>query len=328
MNAKTAILIWLGLVLAACSTPLPTPVVSAPSAPAVGSKPSPQLPQPQPAPESVPQQPSVQPPPAALPAIAIDSLLKLKPAANRAYNVLGTRYEPLAVDRLYEASGWASWYGAVHHGQLTASGEVYDMNAFTAAHTVLPIPSYARVTHLTNGTQAIVRINDRGPFREKRVMDVSRATAKHLGFVGDGLAKVSVRLMSSSEAEAWLRAGAVQPVGKQSATKPAVNAAATKTVESTSAVGRGYYAQFAAYKDNAAALVLAQRADQAARALTLSSPLNPQEPLVQLMGTAAPSGERLSRVLAGPFASRAEAEKAGTTLAGPLKTPFIIYQQK
>jgi rare lipoprotein A len=327
----------LALGLAACSTPMPPAAVNVPATPPVASKAPPsstppsQPNQPQPAPQSPAEQPSeqaAQPTQAKPPAAPIDGLLKLKPAANKPYTALGTRYEPLSADRMYEASGWASWYGAVHHGLPTASGEIYDMNAFTAAHTVLPIPSYARVTNLTNGTQAVVRINDRGPFKEKRVMDVSRAAAKHLGFVGQGLAKVSVRLMSTSEAQAWLSAGAVQPGGKQSSTMKAAPVANSKTVESISAVSQGYYAQFAAYKDNAAALVLAQRADQAARDLGLISPLKPQEPLVQLMGTEAGAGERLSRVLAGPFSKRAEAEKAGATLAASLKTPFILYQQK
>lgn len=323
----------LALGLAACSTPMPPAAVNVPATPPVASKAPPastqpsQPNQPQPTPQSPAEQPSEQAAQAKPPAVPIDGLLKLKPAANKPYTALGTRYEPLSADRMYEASGWASWYGAVHHGLPTASGEIYDMNAFTAAHTVLPIPSYARVTNLTNGTQAVVRINDRGPFKEKRVMDVSRAAARHLGFVGQGLAKVSVRLMSTNEAQAWLSAGAVQPGGKQSSAKgaPVANA---KTVEPISAVSQGYYAQFAAYKDNAAALVLAQRADQAARDLGLISPLKPQEPLVQLMGTEAGAGERLSRVLAGPFSKRAEAEKAGATLAASLKTPFILYQQK
>jgi rare lipoprotein A len=327
-------LFLLALGLAACSTPMPPAAVNVPATPPAASKapPSstqpPQASQPQPTPQSPAEPtPNEQATQAKPPAAPIDGLLKLKPTANKPYTALGTRYEPLGADRMYEASGWASWYGAVHHGLPTASGEIYDMNAFTAAHTVLPIPSYARVTNLTNGTQAIVRINDRGPFKEKRVMDVSRAAAKHLGFVGQGLAKVSVRLMSTSEAQAWLSAGAVQPSGKQSSAKalPVVNA---KTVEPISAVSQGYYAQFAAYKDNAAALVLAQRADQAARDLGLISPLKPQEPLVQLMGTEAGAGERLSRVLAGPFSKRAEAEKAGATLAASLKTSFILYQQK
>ncbi len=273
------------------------------------------------------------------------SLLILNPSANRPYTALGTRYEPLPPDRLYEATGWASWYGVAHQGQPTASGEVFDMNAFTAAHPVLPIPSYAKVTNVATGTQAIVRVNDRGPFREKRVMDVSLAAAKHLGFANQGLGKISVRLLSTEEAASWLRAGAVQPatattsvqavksapLTAATATAPAT-ATATAVVSSTpkpvsSEVAKGFYAQLGAYKDAAAALVLAQRADQAARDLQLTTSLRPNDPLVQLVNGDSATG-RLARVLAGPFATRAEADKMVASFGDALGIkPFVIQQK-
>ncbi len=80
----------------------------------------------------------------------------------------------------YEESGRASWYGRKFHGHLTSNGEVYDMFTYTAAHKSLPIPSFARVTNLDNGESVIVRVNDRGPFHEDRVIDLSYAAAARL----------------------------------------------------------------------------------------------------------------------------------------------------
>jgi rare lipoprotein A len=86
----------------------------------------------------------------------------------------------------------ASWYGKRYHGQKTSSGELYDMYAMSAAHPTLPIPSYARVTNITNGRSVVVRINDRGPFRGARIIDVSYVAAHKLGFIRAGQAQVEV----------------------------------------------------------------------------------------------------------------------------------------
>jgi len=92
----------------------------------------------------------------------------------------------------YEAVGVASWYGGKFHGRTTASGEPYDMNAMTAAHPSLPFGTKVRVTNLENGRSVVLRINDRGPFAKRRIIDVSRHAAEDLGFLGAGLAKVRV----------------------------------------------------------------------------------------------------------------------------------------
>jgi rare lipoprotein A len=94
--------------------------------------------------------------------------------------------------------GTASWYGNPHHGKKTASGETYDMNALTAAHRTLPLGTRVRVTNTENGRSVVVRINDRGPFRDGRIIDVSRAAARELGATGHGL--FSVRLEVLEEA--------------------------------------------------------------------------------------------------------------------------------
>ena len=112
--------------------------------------------------------------------------------ANRPYEVFGKKYVPLSSVRAFHQRGIASWYGKKFHGQKTASGETYDMYAMTAAHPLLPIPSYARITHVRSGRQVVVRINDRGPFHAGRVIDLSYAAAYRLGLLDAGSAEVEV----------------------------------------------------------------------------------------------------------------------------------------
>ncbi|MBS1146693.1 MAG: rare lipoprotein [Proteobacteria bacterium] len=112
--------------------------------------------------------------------------------ANRPYDVLGSSYVPQTERRAYSEEGVASWYGKRFHGKKTASGEPYDMYAMTAAHPTLPIPSYVRVTSLASGKSVVVRINDRGPFHSKRIIDLSYVAASKLGYVGNGSTRVRV----------------------------------------------------------------------------------------------------------------------------------------
>jgi rare lipoprotein A len=107
------------------------------------------------------------------------------------YTVAGRTYTP-EVDPDYRAEGIASWYGRDFHGRRTANGEIFDMDSLTAAHPTLPIPSYVRVTNLSNRRSVIVRINDRGPFKDNRLIDLSQKSADVLGFRGNGLARVRV----------------------------------------------------------------------------------------------------------------------------------------
>ncbi|MEP3280555.1 MAG: septal ring lytic transglycosylase RlpA family protein [Stappiaceae bacterium] len=107
------------------------------------------------------------------------------------YTIAGKRYYPKH-DPDYAAVGLSSWYGPTFHGRLTANGEVFDMETLTAAHTTMPLPSYARVTNLKNGASVVVRVNDRGPFHGKRIVDVSQKAATLLGFRRNGTAKVKV----------------------------------------------------------------------------------------------------------------------------------------
>ena len=108
------------------------------------------------------------------------------------YTVLGKTYYPMQDSRNYRAEGTASWYGTKFHGQNTANGELYDLYGMSAAHKTLPLPAYVRVTNLANGRSVILRVNDRGPFYSDRIIDLSYAAAKKLGYAEIGTAHVRV----------------------------------------------------------------------------------------------------------------------------------------
>ena len=106
---------------------------------------------------------------------------------------IGTRWYVPAEDPNYDRAGVASWYGNDFHGKKTANGEIYDMNALTAAHPTLPLPSLVYVTNLANGRTVLVRVNDRGPYAQERIIDLSRTAARLLGTEAQGLGHVRVR---------------------------------------------------------------------------------------------------------------------------------------
>ena len=110
----------------------------------------------------------------------------------KTYKVLGKWYKVRESSAGYKEKGLASWYGKKFHGHRASSGETYDMYAMTAAHKTLPLPTYVRVTHLENGRSIIVKVNDRGPFHEGRIIDLSYSAAKKLGVTATGTAPVEV----------------------------------------------------------------------------------------------------------------------------------------
>lgn len=140
------------------------------------------------------------------------------------YEINGIRYTP-AVDRSYDQIGIASWYGDEFHGRPTANGEIFDKRRLTAAHKTLPMPTLVEVENLENGRTIVVRLNDRGPFVDNRLIDVSHAAADALGFTGKGLARVRVRYLAEAalgdlapmRSEAKLGAGRSDVVRKASA---------------------------------------------------------------------------------------------------------------
>src|SRR4029079_5469632 len=137
--------------------------------------------------------------PGANPPADIDSIPEAVPriettrsATSRPYVAMGKTYTPMTSLQPYKARGIATWYGRRYHGKPTASGEVYDMYSMSAAPPTLPIPSYARVTNLANGKAVVVRVNDRGPFVDGRIIDLSYSAAHRIGVLAGGSAMVEV----------------------------------------------------------------------------------------------------------------------------------------
>jgi rare lipoprotein A len=180
------------------------------------------------------------------------------------YTVLGETYTVLPDARGYDERGIASFYGNKFHGYKTSSLEDYDMYAFTAAHKTLPLPSYARVTNLTNGKSVVVRINDRGPFHDNRLIDLSYAAAVKIGVWPKGTGLVEVRALDPLEADQVPTAGASASSGHAgpvtAAPIPSVDAE-PNAVPAVPVPGSApaIYLQVGAYADPANAERIAQR---------------------------------------------------------------------
>ncbi|WP_428422117.1 septal ring lytic transglycosylase RlpA family protein [Methylibium sp.] len=177
------------VVAVGCGT-IKLPGGAVPPAPAVGVEVAPVAP-----PAAEPR--AVRPVPAA-PADAVPRVERIPQGApNQPYEIRGETYLPDNGDVPLFETGIASWYGAPFHGRRTATGEVYDMNRMTAAHKTMPLPSYALVRNRANGKQVVVRVNDRGPFIDGRVIDLSHAAARKLGIRGVG--EVELRRLTHGE---------------------------------------------------------------------------------------------------------------------------------
>jgi rare lipoprotein A len=124
---------------------------------------------------------------------AVPKVEQLSRIGNKSYIVKGKRYYVLNSSKNYEQRGIASWYGTAFHGRPASNGERYNMLAMTAAHKTLPLPTYVQVTNLKNGRKVIVKITDRGPFANDRLIDLSYTAAKKLGMLGRGTAPVDVK---------------------------------------------------------------------------------------------------------------------------------------
>jgi rare lipoprotein A len=144
------------------------------------------------------------PPPVPPPADAVPRVERIaKGAPNAPYEVRGESYDPENADVPIVQTGVASWYGKPFHGRRTASGEIYDMHALSAAHKTMPLPSYARVRNPANGREVIVRINDRGPFKSGRIIDLSHAAAKRLRISGTAAVEVTRLTHDAIRSGAW-----------------------------------------------------------------------------------------------------------------------------
>ena len=236
------------------------------------------------------------------------------------YQVGSVWYTPRE-DPDYEQTGIASWYGVPFHGRTTANGEVYDMNALTSAHKTLPMPTTVRVTNLQNGRSLVLRVNDRGPFVNGRIIDVSRRAAQLLGFVRQGTARVRVsaiqskseryvgrRPETSEEERREIAAVPIVPVRGQRLAPPAgVSVAPATPQQRPSIVSREavketrMYVQAGAFVQQANAQVLASRLASLGSAQITTSTVK---------------GQRFYRVRIGPLESVEEADVALARVIG------------
>jgi len=220
-------------------------------------------------------------------------------AGNRSpYTVNGRTYQVMATEEGFQQTGLASWYGEKFHGHLTSNGEIFDMYQVSAAHTSLPIPSFVRVTNLENQRSIIARVNDRGPFHDNRVIDMSYAAAYRLGFHNQGTALVHVE--------------AVAP-GQQGVILASASGAATST-PAVSASGR--YLQAGAFSD----LGAAQRLSDRLRSMT-------SRPVFIRSIEAAATRQSLHRVRVGPIADSGELQSiTDSMLAAGLDEPYVVNE--
>jgi rare lipoprotein A len=243
---------------------------------------------------------------------AVPRLEPVRSATSRPYTVMGRSYTPMASLQPYTARGIATWYGRRYHGKQTSSGEIYDMYAMTAAHTTLPIPSYARVTHLASGKSVVVRINDRGPFVEGRIIDLSYTAAHKLGVLAGGSAMVEVEAIIPGRASASSTVVPVRPESEPVVTPPAAVVdpppPTPPSIPVTADAGR-YYLQLGAFGSRENAENFLAR---------LQSSLGAADNLH------IHARDQLYRVHAGPYASQADARSAADRLAEALGVKPIV----
>jgi rare lipoprotein A len=272
-------------------------------------------------------------PPANLDAIS-DAVPKLEPinrSTSRPYTALGHAYRPYTELTPYKARGVASWYGKRYHGQKTSSGEIYDMYAMTAAHTLLPLPSYARVTNVANGKSVVVRINDRGPFHQDRLIDLSYLAAQRLGLLGTGSGMVEVEAIIPGLEPRPPVIVAAEPAGpervgtseRNSTPEPAVAAEPASTSERIPAPepgtpnaetsAGGFYVQLGAFS-------IGQNADDFLRKMRMDLGWLADSIRMDRVGT-------LYRVHAGPYAVRTEADRAADRVRKELGFKALVLER-
>ncbi len=247
---------------------------------------------------------------------AVPRIETLATGANRPYTVFGKSYAPDTREQPFRQRGVASWYGRKFHGQRTSNGEIYDMYAMTAAHPTLPLPCYARVTHLATGKSVIVRVNDRGPFHSGRIMDLSYAAAWKLGYVGKGSAEVEVERILPAEILAARSSNALSSAPVAMTTTPTTTPAVTldaplqKSEGATPGAGGSVYLQLGAFslRDNAEA----SRARIYQQLPWLNDPI-----------TLEPQGN-LIRLLLGPYATPEVAQEMGKKIEDALQQKVLM----
>lgn len=300
-------------VLAACSSPAPRdkPVVSSPAAPGSSGKPSPRFG----GGYYKDDGPGDNPPDLAAIPEPVPKREPLRRASNKPYTVLGQDFQPFQTLAPYSAQGVGSWYGRKFHGQMTSSGEIYDMYGMTAAHPILPIPSYARVTNLDNGKSVIVRVNDRGPFIGGRLIDLTYAAAWKLGYVNQGSAPVRVETIIPGESPVYASNDSKAPVWTQPDNDPiAVFAKEEREKSSPGSLPAiktqgGIYLQLGAFSSK-------ENAESFREHLNSNAPDTPLR-LVPASG--------LFRIQAGPYANAQTASDAAQRLSSQLGIkPYVV----
>lgn len=257
--------------------------------------------------------------------------------ANRPYVVFGREYVPqLDLAPPHRERGHASWYGRRFHGRPTSNGERYDMYGMTAAHPTLPIPSYVRVTHLRSGRSVVVRVNDRGPFLNGRVIDLSYAAAWKLGYVDDGVAEVELELLAAPLPAPLLARAAQRPSGAaasraESAARMPVPAAAVPAATAA----RAPTAPVAPAVASAVASASPMLAEAAVERLSIETiieeragvamvPRASVAPVAASAAQVAAAGVPATWLQVGAFASRDNAEAARERLQRDL--PWLLAQ--
>lgn len=263
-------------------------------------------------------------PPANIEAIP-DAIPKVEPLitrANKPYIALGQSYTPMTEYRPYKQKGIASWYGRRYHGQKTSAGEIYDMYGMTGAHTVLPIPSYVRVTNPDNQKSVVVRINDRGPFHSDRLIDLSYAASYKLGLAGKGSGLVEVEAIDArtySPAKtavakpATAQASAVEIKPLQAAEKVEPVSVASVATSNQPVVDNGVFVQVGAFKSEQNANGLSKKI--LSQKLVENAPVNSWY------------NDGIYRVRIGPYTSRSEAEMAAAKLKQSLRVNTYVIAQ-
>jgi rare lipoprotein A len=317
--------LWLlsPLILAACGTQAPRPVAERAEVPAVAAPPVPTVAvTKRPAPPAKfgggykDDGPGDNPPDVDAIPDAVPRPEPLHRFANNPYSALGRDYVPRREHKPYTGRGIGSWYGRRYHGQKTSSGEIYDMYGMTAAHPILPIPSYARVTNPANGRAVVVRINDRGPFHAGREIDLSWTAAAKLGYVGQGSALVEVESVLPGQVLAAKPAPAPAPPARPaSEDDPIARLAAAEAEPPLPQVqdARGHFLQLGAFgnRDNAESL----RTRLARELGELGGKL-----VVQSTGN-------LFRVQLGPWPDAAAAQLASARLRDTLGLSPVVVQR-
>ena len=244
---------------------------------------------------------------------AIPKKEPLHSRTNRPYKALGATYKPMTSYQPYKARGIASWYGKRFHGKKTSNGETYDMYSMTAAHTILPLPSYAKVTNPANGRSVIVRVNDRGPFKHSRIIDLSYAAAHKLGYVNKGSTLVEVEAIDPDQVDNY----ASNNINNQEA--PQVVAPATSAIpvdqngNAETVLESGFFVQAGAFKNEANADNLINKL----QALDID----------QNSGINKVYNNGLHRLKIGPFETKLGADKTAADIRKQLNVPAITITQ-